>query len=142
MQDALADITLHPENSPPMEAAGIEPDQPRLGILPGGRISNADIVITAVRTLAEANTRISLDPKRSHREQQLAQEAIGAIVVADGRCCVSCLPHGRSTRTGSEGDQSGADQAGRSCRGSETYRRIEVAEGLRMLHVGSVPAFG
>ena len=103
---------------------------------PSGRVGDGDIEITATDRRALVNTSIILHPKVTYAEQQEARVQAGSRSLPANEVVVSTDYLGDDVPTAMrelviEGRR-GTDVDGGT---RETYRRIEIADALQMLHV-------
>jgi hypothetical protein len=107
-----------------------------------GRVPDADLAITAVGPVAEANATMILQPDRSYHERQQMRAALGQITIPDDEVLVvPDAPEGGVTADDRERAITARGALGDGAGRTETYRRLEVREALRMLHRGTAPPF-
>ncbi|HWI21402.1 MAG TPA: hypothetical protein VNT22_02180 [Baekduia sp.] len=107
-----------------------------------GRTAGADVAISSSLLSTEANGRMTLHPKQSYHDMQEALRLIGKVVVPDDE--VFRMPKPRDAEVDEETrdrirDERLALKSDKTI--TETYRRIEVKDALRMLHHGAAPDF-
>ncbi|MCK9248331.1 MAG: hypothetical protein M0P31_05055 [Solirubrobacteraceae bacterium] len=110
---------------------------------PTGRVAGGDVAVSASGARAEANVRMILEPTDSYHERQQMRAHIGQIRVPADELLPSPPPR---TDEAPEDLRRRLLDRRRALEGpdgarTETYRRIAVADALRMLHRGAAPAF-
>lgn len=108
---------------------------------PTGRVADGDVAISATSPRAEANTKLVLYAEQSYEERQQAIADNGPAVRPDDELLRLPPPRDHEVPLDVrnriwEARSLLLDDAGRR---TETYRRIDVRDALRMLHRGPAP---
>jgi hypothetical protein len=105
-----------------------------------GRPREPDVTITASSPRAEANAKISLKPERSYHERQRVRAERGDIVVPPEESLVS--PQSQEEEVPAvvrERIWAARTELDGATGRTESYRRLDPAEALHMLHCGNAP---
>ncbi|GAB7005704.1 hypothetical protein JCM18899A_31770 [Nocardioides sp. AN3] len=108
---------------------------------PDGRTADADVAITGLDRLVEVNTKMCLQHDDAGAERLEAQAMRGELYVPEGE--VAHFPPLRLEEV-PEADRNriwkGRENLRTATGWTETYRRIDVSDAIRMLHRGNAPA--
>ncbi|SBW22877.1 hypothetical protein FDG2_3253 [Candidatus Protofrankia californiensis] len=105
----------------------------------GGRASSPNIEVTAIHELAEANTRISLDPEGAERERREAHRITAEAVVPADEIVQAASSRASEISADQRIELQRRRAALDSTQGrSEAYRRIPIRDALGMLHRGLI----
>jgi hypothetical protein len=109
---------------------------------PLGRVDNPTLAITAQRSGAETNSKITLNPAQSYHEIMLAQQANAGVRVPENELLRAPVDRNAEVPEARRAEMVAARARLDTGSGrTETYRQIAVADSLKMLHKGTAPAF-